>query len=152
MAPIWLVYSICMDMLWGYGWRCLILFQPVRNAASTMSSRNSECRAQPPLSILFVLHRNHNERNRESCTIRHHHRSILYRIRRWNLSVCYFLQFDNMDTYDHVSALSLLYSGCCNTCAIFYYLDSSSSDTLNFRSSRKSSRVFLLTISRYVTT
>lgn len=70
--------------------------------------------------------------------------------------VCYFLQFDNMDTYDRISALAFsILSICCNTCAIFYYLllNSSCSNTLNFRSSRKSPKVPLssnLTIPNHV--
>lgn len=96
----------------------LILFPLIWNADNDWGQRHL---------FLFPLHRNHNERNRESNTIRHHHRSILYWVRRWNLSR---LLFPAIQQYGHVC--SCIRAPQCNTCAIFYYLDSAWSNTLNF--------------------
>lgn len=120
-------------------WRAfLILFRIVLNAASNGTTISSHS---------YYI-RNHNERKRESCTIRHpHHRSILYQVRRWNLSCLLFPAFRQ---YGHV--LWCIRASLCNTCAIFYYLDSTCSDTLNFDRAENLLGLLLFSISRNVTT
>lgn len=111
-----------MDMLWGYGLHC---------SSFSRSYEMPTAQARHKHLFLFLLHRNHNERNRESCTIRHHHRSILYRVRRWNLSR---LLFPAIQQHGHV--WSCIRASLCITCAIFYYLDSCCCYTLDSNQGR----------------